>query len=352
QPQSSTRSGRANFPSLNARSSEPIRKRLSALGPGDQDHLLDAMRTIETLLEPQDRRLQPYLLRTHRPGDIGWVVHRHGVLYSEEWGYDERFEALVAQIVSEFVRRYDPDRERCWIAERNGECVGSVFLVGKSKHAAKLRLLLVEPAARGLGIGKRLVEECIRFARQRRYRKIVLWTQSELEAARRIYQQCGFRLTATDPHQSWGRSDRRRLGRDADEDKRPLGPYHPKVRVVIVRSGNGVDDQMEAPVQLLERRRIARDLECACAQSPRVSFLGARRAEYGHLRAHRRRELDRHVAETAETDHAHAIALLAIPLAQRRVRGDPCAEERCGACRVEARRHPENIGLGHYDPCR
>ena len=207
QPLSLTRSGRATFQSLNARSSEQIRQLLSALGPGDQDHLLDAMRTIETLLEPQDRRLQPYLLRTHRPGDIGWVVHRHGVLYSEEWGYDERFEALVAQIVSEFVRRYDPDRERCWIAERNGECVGSVFLVGKSKHAAKLRLLLVEPAARGLGIGKRLVEECIRFARQRRYRKIVLWTQSELEAARRIYQQCGFRLTATDPHQSWGRSD-------------------------------------------------------------------------------------------------------------------------------------------------
>jgi len=207
QPLSLTRSGRATFQSLNARSSEQIRQLLGALGPGDQDHLLDAMRTIETLLEPQDRRLQPYLLRTHRPGDIGWVVHRHGVLYSEEWGYDERFEALVAQIVSEFVRRYDPDRERCWIAERNGECVGSVFLVGKSKHAAKLRLLLVEPAARGLGIGKRLVEECIRFARQRRYRKIVLWTQSELEAARRIYQQCGFRLTATDPHQSWGRSD-------------------------------------------------------------------------------------------------------------------------------------------------
>jgi DNA-binding MarR family transcriptional regulator/GNAT superfamily N-acetyltransferase len=207
QPLSLTRSGRATFQSLNARSSEQIRQLVSALGPGDQDHLLDAMRTIETLLEPQDRRAQPYLLRTHRPGDIGWVVHRHGVLYSEEWGYDERFEALVAEIVSEFVQRHDPDRERCWIAERNGERVGSVFLVRKSKHLAKLRLLLVEPAARGLGIGKRLVEECIRFARQCRYRKIVLWTQSELKAARRIYQQCGFRLTATDPHQSWGRSD-------------------------------------------------------------------------------------------------------------------------------------------------
>ena len=202
-----TRSGRATFQSLNARSSEQIRQLVGALGPGDQDHLLDAMRTIETLLEPQDRRAQTYLLRTHRPGDIGWVVHRHGALYSEEWGYDERFEALVAQIVSDFVRRYDPDRERCWIAERNGERVGSVFLVRMSKHVAKLRLLLVEPAARGSGIGKRLVEECIRFARQCRYRKILLWTQSELKAARTIYQQCGFRLTATDPHQSWGRSD-------------------------------------------------------------------------------------------------------------------------------------------------
>ena len=202
-----TRSGRATFQSLNARSSEQIRQLLSTLGPGDQDHLLDAMRTIETLLEPQDRRAQPYLLRTHRPGDIGWVVHRHGALYSEEWGYDERFEALVAQIVSEFVRRYDPDRERCWVVERNGERLGSVFLVRMSKHVAKLRLLLVEPAARGSGIGKRLVEECIRFARQCRYRKILLWTQSELKAARTIYQQCGFRLTATDPHQSWGRSD-------------------------------------------------------------------------------------------------------------------------------------------------
>jgi DNA-binding MarR family transcriptional regulator/N-acetylglutamate synthase-like GNAT family acetyltransferase len=207
QPVSLTRSGRAIFQSLNTRSSEQIRQLVTTLGPGDQGHLLDAMRTIETILEPEDRPAQPYLLRTHRPGDIGWVVHRHGVLYSEEWGYDERFEALVAQIVSEFVRRFDPGRERCWIAERNGERVGSVFLVRQSKYLAKLRLLLVEPAARGSGIGTRLVEECIRFARQCRYRKIALWTQSELKAARRIYQQCGFRLTATQPHQSWGRTD-------------------------------------------------------------------------------------------------------------------------------------------------
>jgi len=190
-----------------ALANDQVRQIVSTLAPGDQGHLLDAMRTIETLLEPENRPAQPYLLRTHGPGDMGWVVHRHGMLYSEEWGYDERFEALVAQIVSEFVQRFDPDRERCWIAERNGERVGSVFLVRKSKHVARLRLLLVEPAARGLGIGKRLVEECIRFARQCRYRKIALWTQSELKAARRIYQQCGFRLAATEPHQRWGRTD-------------------------------------------------------------------------------------------------------------------------------------------------
>ena len=207
QPLSLTRSGRATFQSLDARSDDQIRQIVSTLAPGDQGHLLDAMRTIEKLLEPENRLAQPYLLRTHGPGDMGWVVHRHGVLYSEEWGYDERFEALVAQIVSEFVQRFDPDRERCWIAERNGERVGSVFLVRKSKHVAKLRLLLVEPAARGVGMGKRLVDECIRFARQCRYRKIALWTQSELKAARRIYQQCGFRLAATEPHQSWGRTD-------------------------------------------------------------------------------------------------------------------------------------------------
>src|SRR5467141_494925 len=175
QPLSLTRSGRATFQSLDARSSDQVRQIVSTLAPGDQGHLLDAMRTIETLLEPENRPAQPYLLRAHGPGDLGWVVHRHGVLYSEEWGYDERFEALVAQIVSEFVQRFDPDRERCWIAERNGERIGSVFLV--------------RPAARGSGIGKRLVEECIRFARQCRYRKILLWTQSELKAARTIYQQ-------------------------------------------------------------------------------------------------------------------------------------------------------------------
>ena len=202
-----TRAGRAAFEPLDARSSAEVRELLAGVPGGDATRLVQAMRTIESILEPRKPPASPWVLRTHRPGDIGWVVHRHGVLYSEEWGYDERFEALVAQIVAEFVQRLDPSRERCWIAEKDGERVGSVFLVRKTKTVAKLRLLLVEPQARGLGIGKRLVDECVRFARQSRYRKLMLWTQSELKAARGIYEAAGFRLVETERHQSWGRDD-------------------------------------------------------------------------------------------------------------------------------------------------
>ena len=202
-----TRAGRAYFEMLNARSDEEIRRMLEALPPSRQTRLVGAMHAIEDVLRPGTAVSPSYLLRTHRPGDIGWVVHRHGVFYSEEHGYDERFEALVAKIVAAFVERFDPARERCWIAERDGERVGSVFLVAQSKQVAKLRLLLVEPSARGLGIGKRLVEECVRFARQCRYRKMVLWTQSELKAARRVYELAGFRRTTSERHSSWGRDD-------------------------------------------------------------------------------------------------------------------------------------------------
>jgi GNAT superfamily N-acetyltransferase len=144
-------------------------------------------------------------LRKHRPGDMGWVVQRHGELYWDEFGYDERFEALVAGIVARFIERLDARRERCWIAEREGERLGAVFLVKRSAGAAQLRLLLVEPAARGLGLGRRLVAACIRFARRAGYRKLVLWTQSELAAARGIYEKAGFHLVRSEAHESFGK---------------------------------------------------------------------------------------------------------------------------------------------------
>lgn len=205
-----TARGRAAFAPLDTRARDEVAAMLAAVAPPDRTALVAAMKQIETLLANGTDAARaapkpPYTLRAHRPGDMGWVVFRHGAIYAQEWGYNYEFEALVARIVADFLDHLDPARERCWIAERAGEIVGSVFLVAKSRTVAKLRLLLVEPSARGLGLGRRLVDECIRFARSAGYRKITLWTQSELEAARRIYKQAGFVCVERRKHRSFGK---------------------------------------------------------------------------------------------------------------------------------------------------
>ena len=202
--------GRAAFAPLETRARDEASTMLGPLPPPQRQQVVDAMGTIERLLSApgaRPREEAPYLLRAHQPGDMGWVVHRHGAVYAREWGYNQEFEALVARICADFLDHFDPAGERCWMAERHGAIVGSVFLVRKSKTVAKLRLLLVEPEARGLGLGRRLVDECIGFARAAGYRRLTLWTQSELGAARRIYQQAGFRLTKEERHDSFGRKN-------------------------------------------------------------------------------------------------------------------------------------------------
>jgi len=202
-----TAKGREVFAPLDVRSREDIAKLLSGLSPSAQNRLIEAMHTIEQSLGDKAKSSATYILRPHQPGDMGWIVHRHGVLYSQEYGYDERFEALVAEIAGQFILHLDRKRERCWIAEKDDEILGCVFLVKKSRTIAKLRMLLVEPRARGMGIGKRLVGECVHFARHAGYKKMTLWTQSELVSARRIYEAAGFRLTHREPNPSWSRND-------------------------------------------------------------------------------------------------------------------------------------------------
>lgn len=193
---------------IDARSHAEIMALLNKLSPPKQARLITAMRTVEDLFGGKHQRTAarkaPYRLRAHRPGDMGWVIHRHGVLYAKEYGWDTSFESLVADIAARFIRKFDPKSERCWMAERDGEIVGSVLLVRKTKTVAQLRLLLVEPKARGFGLGARLVSECERFARQAGYRKIMLWTNSILHAARHIYEQAGYRLVRQEPHHSFG----------------------------------------------------------------------------------------------------------------------------------------------------
>lgn len=199
-----TKKGQRTFAPLERRAAAEISKMLSAVPKPEQKRLLTAIHTIEDLLGEEKPGRKEYFLREHRAGDIGWVIHRHAVLYAEEYGWGEQFEALVAKIAGEFLERHDPCCERCWIGETSGEFAGSVFLVRKDETVARLRLLLVEPSARGLGIGGRLVDECVQFARQAGYRKITLWTQSVLSAARRIYARAGFRLVEETAHHSFG----------------------------------------------------------------------------------------------------------------------------------------------------
>jgi GNAT superfamily N-acetyltransferase len=199
-----TLDGQAAFAQLDRAARDQIGAMLAALPDGGKTRLLDAMRTIEGLLVAGAGAKVPYLLRSPQPGDLGWIVHRHGALYADEYRFDARFEALVAGIVAQFAHQHDPARERCWIVERDGAPVGSVLLVRQSDDVARLRLLLVEPEARGLGIGARLVEECARFARRAGYRKITLWTNDVLHAARHIYQKAGYRLVHQEAHHSFG----------------------------------------------------------------------------------------------------------------------------------------------------
>lgn len=202
-----TDQGRKTFSPLEARWQDEMVHLLQNISSTDRKRLVEAMHTIEAILGAKSEATPSYLLRPHRPGDMGWVVQRHGEIYWQEYRYDERFEALVATVVGEFVANREPRRERCWIAEVDGQIAGSIFLVRYTEHTAKLRLLYVEPWARGRGIGEQLVTACVDFARGAGYREITLWTQSELLAARRLYTKAGFRLAKSDPHASFGRDD-------------------------------------------------------------------------------------------------------------------------------------------------
>lgn len=195
--------GRTEFNGLQAVTAKGVASLLTPLSEPERRQLVGSMQRIQRLLD-QSREDKSYLIRNPEPGDMGWITHRHGVLYSQEYGFDWTFEALVGRILADFVDNFDPRRERCWIAERDGEIVGSIFAVCEDDETAKLRLLYVEPSARGLGIGARLVEECIRFTRKCGYKRLVLWTNDVLVSARKIYLAAGFKLVAEEPHHSFG----------------------------------------------------------------------------------------------------------------------------------------------------
>ncbi len=199
-----TAKGRATFQALDVRSRDEIGALLAPLPPEQQVKLQGHLQNVQSLLGAQAARSGDLQLREHRPGDMGWIVQKHGELYAQEYGWNTDFEALVAEICAKFLRELDPAGERCWIAERNGIRVGCIMLVRHSRTIAKLRLLLVDPSQRGMGVGNKLVEECLAFARAAGYRKVTLWTQSILSAARKLYEGHGFRKVAAEPHESFG----------------------------------------------------------------------------------------------------------------------------------------------------
>jgi DNA-binding MarR family transcriptional regulator/GNAT superfamily N-acetyltransferase len=201
-----TRKGTAAFAALNRFSDRQAREALARLTPAQCAAVIGAMQTIESALSPGRSTQAPFILRFHRPGDLGWVVSRQSLLYAQEYGWDGTYEALAAQVAADFLANFDPRWERCWIGERNGEPLGSIMLVRHPEQpgTARLRLLHVESCARGVGLGKALVGECVAFARSAGYKRITLWTQSILEAAIHIYQQAGFRLAAKQAHHSFG----------------------------------------------------------------------------------------------------------------------------------------------------
>lgn len=201
-----TSKGKKALAPLDERSNRHVAAMLEELSPAERKQLLDAVQTVRRLLGDRTEAKAPYLLRPHRPGDMGWIVQRQAILYVEEYGWDGSYEALAAEIVAQFIKNYDPRRECSWVAEKDGERVGAVFVARESDEIARLRLLHVEREARGLGIGKRLVEECVRFARQAGYQKMTLWTQSILVAARHIYQQAGFQIVREEKHHSFGKN--------------------------------------------------------------------------------------------------------------------------------------------------
>lgn len=200
-----TKEGKKAFTPLEERSNRDVAAMLNALSPSERNQLVEAVERVRELLGERMESKTPYLLRLHEPGDLGWIVHRQAILYAEEYGWDWTYEALAAEIVAQFIKNYDPKRERAWVAERDGKRVGAVLVAKESDEIAKLRLLHVEREARGLGIGKRLVEECVRFARQAGYRRMMLWTQTILHAARGLYKQAGFQVVQEKRHHSFGK---------------------------------------------------------------------------------------------------------------------------------------------------